>query len=56
MKTNKFSKKLVLKKESIVDLGNGKMNGIKGGNHITDGCPGCVTCRPCPVLISDPDC
>jgi hypothetical protein len=38
MKSKKFSKKLALSKATIANLGNGEMNGLKGG-------------EPCPTTI-----
>ncbi len=48
MKTKKFSKKLALSKQTIANLGNGKMNMLKGG--ATGTCDTCGTCD----LTGDP--
>jgi natural product precursor len=39
MKTKKFNKKLNLSKNTIANLDNGKMNGIKGGITGDTRCP-----------------
>jgi hypothetical protein len=65
MKTKSFSKKLILNKETVSNLGNEKMSGVKGGETYPDcptiydlTCPLHNTCRPflcaetlkCPLL------
>jgi hypothetical protein len=47
MKTKKFSKKLVLSKQTIVNLGNGEMNKLKAGRTTVD-----LTGNPCVHCIS----
>lgn len=54
MKTKKFSKKLVLSKQTIVNLGNDEMSNLKGGKTTLDltGDP-CVHCISVwPVILS----
>ncbi len=58
MKTKKIDKKLVLSKQTIANLGNGKMNEIKGGKKPSGYFPTCggTTCDltgdPCLHCIS----
>jgi len=58
MKPKKFNKKLVLRKKTIADLSNGRLDNVKGGFtpspcHISDDtclitCRTCNTCDTCP--------
>lgn len=56
MKTKKFSKKLTLKKDTIADLGNEKLNDARGGvNTMPQPCvsyPLCIASDP-PRLTCD---
>lgn len=65
MKTKKFGKKLVLSKQTIVNLGNGEMNELKGGDDPSGHVPTCdgrtcdLTGDPCihcysvwPIVLS----
>jgi natural product precursor len=46
--SKKLNKKLTLKKETIVNLKNGEMKGIKGGTHFTvNPCPGTTIADRC---------
>jgi hypothetical protein len=64
MKTKKFAKKLTLKKETIVDLGNEQLGNVKGGDmsgsdpaicQWHDTCqPTCVTCVTCYYSCPNP--
>ena len=56
MKTKKVSKKLVLSKQTVVNLGNDEMSNLNGGGITTTldltGDP-CVHCYSvCPVILS----
>lgn len=53
MKSKKFSKKLVLGKQTIVNLGNGEMNKLKVGGSNTGCFPTCDG-RTCDDLTGDP--
>lgn len=41
MKTQKFKKRLVLSKETIVNLVNGEMQVVQGGKTVFPSCNGC---------------
>lgn len=56
MKTKKFSKKLVLSKQTIVNLGNDEMNKLKGGKTVETCDLTGVYCAHCisvwPIILS----
>ena len=52
MKAKKFSRKLVLSKQTVVNLDNGEMNKFKGGQTANPGATCDLTGNPCIQCVS----
>lgn len=57
MKTKKINSKLVLKKETVADMGNYELNNVRGGGTGISGCicptvnnPLCQPTAPCSAI------